>query len=37
MDFIDVIKQFAQRIESVKDSIITEEATKTAMIMPFFQ
>lgn len=36
MDFIDQIKQFSQRIESLKDSIQTEEATKTSMIMPFF-
>ncbi len=37
MDFIDQIKQFAKRIEQIKDQIATEEATKTSMIMPFFQ
>ena len=37
MDFIDVVKQFAQRLEGMKETISTEEATKTAMIMPFFQ
>ena len=36
MDFIDQLKQFAKRVESLKDSITTEEATKTAIIMPFF-
>lgn len=36
MDFIDQIKQFSKRIEGLKDSIQTEEATKTSIIMPFF-
>ncbi len=36
MDFIDQIKQFAKRVEQLKDTIQTEEATKTALIMPFF-
>ena len=36
MDFIDQLKQFAKRVESLKDTIQTEEATKTAIIMPFF-
>lgn len=36
MDFIDQLKQFSKRVESMKDSINTEEATKTAIIMPFF-
>ena len=36
MDFIDQLKQFAKRVNSLKDSINTEEATKTAIIMPFF-
>lgn len=36
MDFIDQVKQFAQRVESLKDTIQTEEATKTSIIMPFF-
>ena len=36
MDFIDQVKQFAKRVESMKTSIQTEEATKTSIIMPFF-
>ena len=36
MDFIDQVKQFSKRVESLKDNIQTEEATKTAIIMPFF-
>ncbi len=36
MDFIDQLKQFSKRVENMKDSIQTEEATKTAIIMPFF-
>lgn len=37
MDFSEKIVQFSQRVQSMKDSIQTEEATKTALIMPFFQ
>lgn len=36
LDFIDQVKQFSKRVESLKDSISTEEATKTSIIMPFF-
>lgn len=36
MDFIDQVKQFSKRVESLKDGIQTEEATKTSIIMPFF-
>lgn len=36
MDFINQLKQFSKRIESLKDSVSTEEATKTSLIMPFF-
>jgi len=36
MDFIDQVKQLSKRVESLKDSISTEEATKTSLIMPFF-
>ena len=36
MDFIDQLKQFSKRVDSLKGSISTEEATKTAVIMPFF-
>lgn len=37
MDFIDQVKQFSKRVESIKDTIQTEEATKTSILMPFFQ
>ncbi|MDO4211418.1 MAG: type I restriction endonuclease [Bacteroidales bacterium] len=37
MDFKDQIKQFAERISSLKENILTEEATKNAFIMPFIQ
>lgn len=37
MDFIDELKQFSKRVDSLKDKILTEEATKTSIIMPFFQ
>jgi hypothetical protein len=35
MDFKDIIKQLGERIVKIKDSILTEEATKNAAIMPF--
>lgn len=35
MDFKDSIKQISEKIEKVKDSLLTEEATKNALIMPF--
>lgn len=35
MDFKDSIKQISERIENLKDNLFTEEATKTALIMPF--
>ena len=34
MDFKDQIVQLSERISKQKDSIATEEATKTAFIMP---
>ena len=37
MDFIDELRQFSKRAETLKDKISTEEATKTSIIMPFFQ
>lgn len=37
MDFLDQVKQFAARIPAMKDMLPTEEATKNALIMPFFQ
>lgn len=36
MDFIDQLKQFAKRVENVKDGLLTEEATKMSIIVPFF-
>lgn len=35
MDFIDKIKQLSQTAQGLIDTIQTEEATKTAIIMPF--
>lgn len=35
MDFADSIAELAQRIAKRKDSILTEEATKNAFVMPF--
>jgi hypothetical protein len=37
MDFIDQIQFIAQQILKLKDQIQTEQATKTAFIMPFMQ
>ena len=37
MDFIDQIKQLSKRVSNLKEKIQTEEATKTSLIMPFFQ
>lgn len=37
MDFKDQIKLLSERIAKLKDNIQTEEATKTAFIMPFLQ
>ena len=37
MDFKDVVKQLSERVEKLKDSLQTEEATKNALIMPFLQ
>ncbi|AQG82671.1 type I restriction endonuclease [Spirosoma montaniterrae] len=37
MDFKDQIKQLGDRVVRLKDSIHTEEATKTALILPFLQ
>lgn len=36
MDFIDKLKQFSKRVDTLKDTLTTEEATKTSIIMPFF-
>jgi len=37
MDFIDQLKQFSERAIQIKEHLPTEEATKNALIMPFFQ
>ncbi|MBQ9253281.1 MAG: type I restriction enzyme HsdR N-terminal domain-containing protein [Bacteroidales bacterium] len=37
MDFKDSIKTIADRIDDIKDNLPTEEATKTALILPFIQ
>ncbi|MEK5239055.1 type I restriction endonuclease [Paenibacillus sp. FSL L8-0470] len=37
MEFADQIRALAKRVQKMKDSILTEEATKTSVIMPFFQ
>lgn len=37
MDFSEELKNFSTRILETKNHIITEEATKTSMILPFFQ
>lgn len=37
MDFKDLMKQIAERVEKLKDNLHTEEATKNALIMPFIQ
>lgn len=36
MEFEERLKKFIERIENVKKTISTEEATKTSLIMPFF-
>lgn len=37
MGFEETIRGFSERIAKLKDTIATEEATKTSLIMPFFQ
>ena len=34
MDFVDQLKQFSKRVETMRETVQTEEATKTAIIMP---
>lgn len=36
-EFATAIKKFAPRVSQLEDSLKTEEATKTSLIMPFFQ
>ena len=37
MDFKDAIKQIAERVEKLRDNLLTEEATKNALILPMIQ
>ena len=37
MELVDQNKQLAKRIESLKETIQTEEATKMSLVVPFFQ
>lgn len=37
MDFKDQVRQLGDRLARVKDNVLTEEATKNALIMPFIQ
>lgn len=37
MDFTESIKQFSERVASLKTAISTEEATKMSLIVPLFQ
>lgn len=37
MDFADKIKELADQFNKIKDHVVTEEATKNAMVMPFLQ
>ena len=37
MEFEEKIKEFSKRVENLQKYIATEEATKTSLVMPFFQ
>lgn len=37
MDFLEKLTNFSNWIDRIKGSILTEEATKTSIILPFFQ
>lgn len=37
MDLIDQLKMLSKRVDTLREQIQTEEATKTSLIMPFFQ
>ena len=37
MQFADSLRQFSERAKKLKDKLETEEATKTSLVMPFFQ
>lgn len=36
-EFISQVKNISKRVEQLRDTLETEEATKTSLIMPFFQ
>lgn len=36
MDFQEQIGLYVKRIDELSDKLLTEEATKTALILPFF-
>jgi len=37
MDFIDQIREMAEKVLDIKDELETEEATKNALVMPFIR
>lgn len=37
MNLLESLEVLAQRIEQLKDQVVTEEATKHSFVMPFFQ
>jgi hypothetical protein len=37
MDFKDELKRLSERSQTLKDTLTTEEATKTALVLPFIQ
>ena len=37
MDFKDIVLQLSERVAKLKDSLSTEEATKTSLVLPFIQ
>ena len=37
MEFKDELKKYTGRLETIKDTLQTEEATKMSLIVPFFQ
>jgi len=37
MDFIDELRNFASTVAKRKDAVTTEDATKTALVLPFFK
>jgi|SRR5690554_61883 len=37
MDFIDEIKRFSNKVQNIQNHILTEEATKHSIVLPFIQ